>query len=653
ESLSILLAFLFLKRQVRIQWFFAGHAVVFCLALLSIFAWRVFPTCFDEQAGRMTTFKKSGEWAVVGLLAVSLVILAWKRSFFDRRVAWWIGWSIVATMASELLFTLYAKADDAWNMSGHFLKLISFYLIYKALIETGLKRPFDLLFRELSQSEEALRKARDGLELRVQERTADLAQTVSGLEAEARERLQVEDALRASEVRLAEAQRIAHVGNWDWDIVANELWWSDEIHRIFGLRPQQFGATYEAFLSYVSPDDRAFVEKSVDDALYGGEPYDIDHKIILPDGTERIVHEQAEVTFDADGKPIRMVGTVQDITERKLAETRAQEGRQRLFAVLNMLPGYVALKDENYRVRFANRSYLEIFAPPGQKPCDGTEGEKDESCDSGPVSEVFRSKQPKDWEWTSPGGRSYHAWGYPFSDVDGTALVLEMGIDVTEQRQSDRLISEATEIERRKIGQDLHDTLGQDLTGLAFLIKGLAGKYKEQFPEQQVTAEQVVELVNKSIAKVRSLARGLDPVGLAKEGLMGGLRELADHVAGIFDVWCGFQCDEPVVVKERLVATQLYRIAQEAVNNSIKHAKAKAITITLECRDRTIRLAVEDDGVGISASGADSKGMGMQIMRHRARSIGGSLSVGAGPRGGTVVACTVPLAESALQDGAR
>lgn len=130
----------------------------------------------------------------------------------------------------------------------------------------------------------------------------------------------VEEALRKSEASLRKAQQIASLGNWDWDIVRNELSWSDEIYRIFGLTPQEFGATYEAFLKSVYPDDREHVKESVNQALYERKPYSIDHRIVLPDGTERVVHEQAEVVFDESGKPVLMSGTVQDITGLKQAE---------------------------------------------------------------------------------------------------------------------------------------------------------------------------------------------------------------------------------------------------------------------------------------------------------------------------------------------
>ncbi len=146
-------------------------------------------------------------------------------------------------------------------------------------------------------------------------------------------RKRAEQKMHLSESRLAEAQRIAHVGNWDWNIVTNELLWSDEIYRIFGLAPQEFGATYDAFLERVHPEDRTLVTESVDAALYEGKPYSIDHRIMLKDGTVRFVHEQGEVTLDQDGKPLRMLGTVQDISERKLAEEQLRTLSRRLVQI--------------------------------------------------------------------------------------------------------------------------------------------------------------------------------------------------------------------------------------------------------------------------------------------------------------------------------
>ena len=144
------------------------------------------------------------------------------------------------------------------------------------------------------------------------------------------ERKRAKEALRETERRLKETESIFHVGNWDWNIETNELLWSDEICRIFGLNSKEFGGTLEAFLESVHPEDRDRVKDSINDALYEKMPFSIDHRIVLPDGSVRIVHKKAKVFFSDVGKPIRMIGTVQDITERKKMEDELKKHRDHL-----------------------------------------------------------------------------------------------------------------------------------------------------------------------------------------------------------------------------------------------------------------------------------------------------------------------------------
>ncbi|OAI14380.1 hypothetical protein A1359_11205 [Methylomonas lenta] len=134
-------------------------------------------------------------------------------------------------------------------------------------------------------------------------------------------RIKVMLKLQRSEASLAAAQHIAHMGNWDWNIVTDELIWSDEIYRIFGLQPQQFDATYQAFLDVVHPDDRAYVISEVNKAIAGETDYVIDHRIVLPEGSVRVVHEVGEVHVGETGQALRMIGSVQDVTELRQAES--------------------------------------------------------------------------------------------------------------------------------------------------------------------------------------------------------------------------------------------------------------------------------------------------------------------------------------------
>ena len=169
-----------------------------------------------------------------------------------------------------------------------------------------------------------------------------------------------EQKLRISEERLAEAQRIAHSGSWVWEIQEDKEIWSDEIYRIFGLEPQEFRATYEAFLQSVHPEDRAFVIKSVDDAINSRTLYRIDHRIIRPDGSIRFVHEEGEVTFD-DGKALRMIGTVQDITDQKQNEILLREERDRAQRYLDLAGTVILALDTSLHVTLINQMGCELL----------------------------------------------------------------------------------------------------------------------------------------------------------------------------------------------------------------------------------------------------------------------------------------------------
>ncbi len=181
---------------------------------------------------------------------------------------------------------------------------------------------------KLAKAEKELRLLNQKLDRKVNERTARHT-------AEIEKREKVERVLRKKRQFLTATQLIAHIGNWVWDIKKNKLNWSDEIYRIFGLSPEKFGANYEAFLNTVHPDDRELVKKAVDEALYTKQAYSIDHRIVLPDGTERIVHEQAEVRFDGNGNPVKMIGTVQDITDLRRTGNKLEDTLSKLHKIID------------------------------------------------------------------------------------------------------------------------------------------------------------------------------------------------------------------------------------------------------------------------------------------------------------------------------
>lgn len=198
----------------------------------------------------------------------------------------------------------------------------------------------------------------------------------------------------------------------------------------------------------------------------------------------------------------------------------------------------------------------------------------------------------------------------------------------------------ASERERHAIGADLHDGLGQLLTAVEFMCTALKEETAQQ-PEVSLRLDQMGRMLREAIAQTRFLSKGLVPVGEGPEALHQGLSSLAERTNALGRVHCDFTAREPVEVVDPLATTHLFRIAQEAVNNAVKHARAVTITLRLRHEGRWIILEVEDDGVGLPADSA-GKGAGLGLMRYRASLIGADLAVKSRPGGGVIVTCSWP-----------
>jgi two-component system CheB/CheR fusion protein len=217
--------------------------------------------------------------------------------------------------------------------------------------------------------------------------------------------------------------------------------------------------------------------------------------------------------------------------------------------------------------------------------------------------------------------------------------------DITERKRLEKEILEISEREQRRIGHDLHDGLCQQLAGLELMSQVLAHKLERRSKDAAARAGEIARQIRETIAHTRALARGLSPVALEAEGLMSALAELAANTEKIFRVACRFHCDPPVPVPDQAVATHLFRIAQEAVSNALRHGQTvRSIRLELSARPGRLELSVSDDGAGFPAPKAAVKaaGMGLHIMQSRAGMVGGTLAVGPGPGGGTRVSISIP-----------
>jgi len=227
-------------------------------------------------------------------------------------------------------------------------------------------------------------------------------------------------------------------------------------------------------------------------------------------------------------------------------------------------------------------------------------------------------------------------------ELDGVPCALTIAHDVTERRELERELVEVSERERQRIGYDLHDTLGQQLAGIAFLSQVLAQRLAAHNATEATQAAQIVTFVNQAIEQARTLAMGLAPVTLETYGLVFALQELAASVESLFHCACKVSSHHAIHITDHAVAIHLYRIVQEAINNAVQHGKATQVTITLALRRAGgMILMVHDNGVGFPTVVAERPGMGLRIMHHRARMIGATLEIQRGAPGGTCVICTL------------
>jgi signal transduction histidine kinase len=213
--------------------------------------------------------------------------------------------------------------------------------------------------------------------------------------------------------------------------------------------------------------------------------------------------------------------------------------------------------------------------------------------------------------------------------------------DITERKRMEREILEISDSERQRIGHDLHDDLCQYLVGVSLLANVLEDTLAKKNLQECEDARQINDLVKQAVVKARNLAKGLSPVDLTGSGFMAAIEELALITQRMFKTSCLFECEKPVIMDDTAVAIHLYRITQEAVHNAAKHSRADRIVIRATV-DSGVTLHVEDDGIGCAELETRSNGLGLHIMRYRARMIGATLRFEGMPGGGTIVTCSVP-----------
>ena len=369
-------------------------------------------------------------------------------------------------------------------------------------------------------------------------------------------RWQAEAALRDRDESLAEAQRIARLGSWEWDLTTGYQVWSDEAYRILGFAPQTFVPTYGTLLLAVHPADRADVDDAIQEALYEGGRFQIDHRIRLHDGAERLVHQQGEVRCDDAGLKIRVTGTIQDVTERKALEAQVEH-----------------------------------------------------------IAERQRT--------------------------------------ASELAEVRRRLAATNEAERLRLARDLHDGPVQDLLVVSYQLadhrRSLGPEPAE--PDLGVSLDTARQEVLEVVSQLRGVIGELRPAGLAEFGLPAALegyvarlrREGGDHVPAI-----ELDIDPQAADLPQPLALALFRVAQEALRNVVRHSKARQATVAVRRRFGDVWLEIRDDGCGFRTPArlselAHAGHFGLVGLAERVDQAEGELTVASMPGLGTTVSVRVPV----------
>jgi PAS domain S-box-containing protein len=398
-------------------------------------------------------------------------------------------------------------------------------------------------------------------------------------------------------------------------------------------------------MTQVHPADRHAVSRAIDEAFQFQLEVQKEFRLKSSNGWYRWYEAIARPLFDGDKVPRGLVGVIQDITERRDSEVRVRRSEELLRATTANTADTLMLVDTGLRIRFINKNIggmtieqiigceIGVLLP--------------ESARAGVLEKlrhILETGETATYEFESAEADQVRYF------ENRAVLVRDAGIgtgisistrEITERKHLEQEILDVSGRERQSIGRDLHDGLGQELTGVALMLRGLGSRVQERCPDATDSINEIVGLVNQSIENARSLARGLLPVRTETGGLTFALRELASRGHDLYGMEVNFRTEVwPALNLDETDASHLYRIAQEALTNAARHGHATLVDIFLLVSGSTFLLYITDNGEGFHLPTSPYTGMGLKIMKYRAGMIGAKFEIAPNEPRGTVVRVT-------------
>ncbi|HUO67131.1 MAG TPA: PAS domain S-box protein [Gammaproteobacteria bacterium] len=457
------------------------------------------------------------------------------------------------------------------------------------------------------------------------------------------ERRLIEARLRDSLQRYELAARGTEDGLWDWNIVTGEVYWSPRWKSILGYADDELVADTAAYVEMLHPDDRDRLQQAVDEHLAHRTPIDVDVRLRHRGGHWLWVNSRGQAAWNERGEPIFMAGSIRDITARREAQQRLIESEARYRALAEANPDVVFRIDRR-------GVFLDLVVPDGAdfpftydqfvgKTAAQTMGPEFAAAQQHFVEEALAKGELQIWEHQlerGPGCTVHLESRFSRSTDDEVMVIVR---DVTERIELQREVIDVEARERSRIGNDIHDGLGQSLTAISLALKQLEQQLERDGSEHRASVERISESVRACIGETGRIAQTLTPVIAENYRLREALGRLVQDVNDATGVRCSLRVGAGECTHSRELETQLFRIAQESVSNALRHADASEIRIEYVCDGTQSRLEVLDDGQGIPAVEYRRAGLGLRSMRYRAGLIGATLEVARRPDGGTRVTC--------------
>ncbi|MHB9045193.1 MAG: MASE3 domain-containing protein [Pirellulales bacterium] len=664
ESLSFVAACVFLHRRLSVPWVAAGYAAVVSMLLGSIFVWKVFPDCFIDGVG-VTAFKTASEFIICGILVVAIVLLVRAKTAFNPRVFHLLLGSLAVTIASELAFSNYRDPYGTANLVGHLLKIVSFYLLYRAFIEEGLRRPYDLIFRDLIESEQALRQGKS----EVESLYVGVAQRQQFLKA-------VLDNI-ADGIVACDAQGVLNLFNPA----------TRQFHGL-PLEPisaQQWPKDFDLYL----PDGVTLMRKE-DVPLYRalqGEAVRSAEMVIAPkNGLPRRLLADGQ-QLRVDGKVVGAVVVMHDITERTESERILRQSEERYRTLVENIDLGILFVDRRHRILAMNTADAKLV---GRTPevCIGQEcfrifEKRQGVCPHCPGIPAMATGRPAEAESTGvrDDGSTFavRLRAFPVYGADGKPYgFIEVVEDITGRRRTEQELTAAKQAAEaaNQAKSDFLANMSHEIRTPMTAVLGYTDLLVDELGVSPAlehlevikrNGEQLLQLINDilDLSKVESGKFTVEHMRCSPSEILAEVEALLQARAVAKGIALSVDRGSGIPAHIRTDPTRLRQILVNLVGNAVKFTECGSVRISVQVVpgvEPALQYDVFDTGLGMTTeqaarlfqpfSQADSSttrrfggsGLGLTISKALAEHLGGTVTlVSSQPDRGSQFRLTLPL----------